>query len=165
MTAEPAERPIAGDSLKEILRHFATGVTVITSVNEHGEPAGMTATAFTSVSVSPPMVLVCVNAAAHTRRAIDRYTRFAVNVLAASQQSVAQRFASSGGDKFEGVRWHPGATGVPLLNGALATVECRVAQTVEAGTHLIYIGVVLAGSSATGEPLVYHEGSYRRLAP
>lgn len=155
--------PIGPDALRAILRHFAAGVTVITSVNEDGTPAGMTATAFSSVSLSPPMVLVCVAATAHTRRAIEGRGAFAVTLLAASQETVARRFASKATDKFEGVAWHPGSTGVPVLDGALATVECRVSRTVEAGTHIVIIGEVLAGSHAGGEPLVYYDGTYRLL--
>jgi flavin reductase (DIM6/NTAB) family NADH-FMN oxidoreductase RutF len=157
------DEPIAGGSLREILRRFAAGVTVITSIDEAGGPAGMTATAFSSVSLSPPTVLVCVDAGARTRRAIELRTGFAVNVLAADQEEVARRFASKVTDKFEGVAWRAGDTGVPVLEGALAAVECRVAHTIPAGTHIVYLGEVLAGRWATGDPLLYYEGTYRRL--
>jgi (E)-2-((N-methylformamido)methylene)succinate hydrolase len=152
------------DVLRRILRRFAAGVTVITSINDASAPVGMTATAFSSVSLDPPMVLVCVNAGARTRHAIEGSTGYGVNILAEGQEAVARQFASSAADKFAGVAWRPGATGVPLIEGALATLECSVVQAVEAGTHIVYIGSVLAGEVPGGEPLVYHDGSYRTLA-
>lgn len=156
--------PIETEVLRRILRHFAAGVTVITSLNEEGHPAGMTATAFSSVSIDPPMVLVCVNATARTRHAIEGHTGYVVNVLSAQQEHIARRFASSVSDKFEGIDWRPGVTGAPVLSGALATVECRVHQAVEAGTHIIYIGEVLDGSVDREElPLLYYDGEYRVL--
>lgn len=160
VTAEP----IAGEALRDILRHFAAGVTVVTSLGEEGHPAGMTATAFSSVSLSPPMILVCLNATARTRHAVEGSGAFCVNVLEAGQEEVARRFASLVSDKFEGIPWRTGVTGVPVLEGTLAHVECRVAQAVEAGTHIIYIGEVLGGATLVAEPLVYFAGSYRHLA-
>lgn len=159
------QTPIEADLLRTILRRFAAGVTVITSVTDEGKPAGMTATAFSSVSLNPPMVLVCVDANARTRRAIEGHTAFAVNLLDAEQGEVAKRFASSLVDKFEGIAWRPGATGVPVLDDSLARIECRVQKAVEAGTHVIYIGEVLAGGVKPGahEPLLYYEGIYRLL--
>ncbi|MFA5889523.1 MAG: flavin reductase family protein [Actinomycetota bacterium] len=146
------------------LRRFAVGVTVVTSTREDGEPAGMTATAFTSVSAEPPMVLVCVDATARTREAIEGRAAYAVNILAADQRDVASRFASKTGAKFEGLAWRPGNTGVPLIEGALAALECRVTRAIEAGSHLIYIGEVLASHLGEGDPLLYFEAAYRRLA-
>ncbi|HVL33042.1 MAG TPA: flavin reductase family protein [Actinomycetota bacterium] len=154
---------IESELLRLILRRFAAGVTVITSVAEDGAPAGMTATAFSSVSLSPPMVLVCVDAAARTRKAIERAGFFAVNVLAGTQQDIAKRFASKMDDKFAGLRWRAGITGAPLLDGSLAVVECEVRNSVEAGTHVIYVGAVRNGETVEGEPLVYFEGEYRGL--
>lgn len=138
---------------------------MITSVNDAGEPVGMTATAFSSVSLDPPMVLVCVNATARTRHAIEGRTGYAVNILGVEQEPIARQFASSVADKFEGVSWRPGETGVPLLEGALATLECEVVRSVEAGTHIVYIGAVRAGSEPGGDPLLYFDGSYRSLGP
>lgn len=149
--------------LRRILRRLAAGVTVITSVNDAGAPVGMTATAFSSVSLDPPMVLVCVNATARTRHAIEGSTGYGVNILAAGQEVIARQFASSAADKFAGVTWRAGRSGVPLIDGALATLECRVVQAVEAGTHIVYIGSVLDGEEPGGEPLIYHDGSYRTL--
>lgn len=155
---------IEAETLRQILRRFAAGVTVITSVNEEGAPVGMTATAFSSVSIDPPMILICVDATARTRLAIERAGRFAVNVLADAQEDMSKRFASKDTDKFTGVAWHAGgATGMPVLDGALGAVECLVDQAVAAGTHIVYIGAVQAGSVGAGEPLIYYEGAYRRF--
>ncbi|MFN2614972.1 MAG: flavin reductase family protein [Actinomycetota bacterium] len=157
--------PIEAETLREVLRHFAAGVTVITSINEEGHPAGMTATAFTAVSLKPPMVLVCVDANARTRRAIEGHTAFAVNVLAADQEAVARQFASKIHDKFSGIPWRHGTTGVPVIDDSLARLECRVHQAVEAGTHVVYIGEVLAVGLRPGarDPLVYYDATYRAL--
>ena len=160
-----AGSPIDPDLFRQILRHFAAGVTVITSLGDDGRPAGMTATAFSSVSIEPPQVLVCVNAEARTRRAIEDHAGFAVNILSAEQEQLAMRFASKVTDKFEGIVWRGGVTGSPLLEGAVAALECRIANAVEAGTHVIYIGEVLGGNVAPGEPLVYFDAAYRRLGP
>lgn len=154
-----------GAALRQALRHLAAGVTVITSVNEAGDPVGMTATAFSSVSLDPPMVLVCVNATARTRHAIEGRAGYAVNILGLDQEPIARRFASSATEKFEGVSWRPGTTGVPLIEGALTTLECEVVRSVEAGTHIVYIGAVRAGSDPGGDPLLYFDGSYRTLGP
>lgn len=158
-----AVSPVDAELFRLILRHFAAGVTVITSLADDGRPAGMTATAFSSVSTEPPQVLVCVNAEARTRKAIEDHAGFAVNILAAGQEELAMRFASRVTDKFEGIGWRGGVTGAPLLEGAIAIVECRIANAVEAGTHVIYIGEVLSGGVEPGDPLLYFDGSYRRL--
>lgn len=151
------------EDLRQVLRRFAAGVTVVTSVREDGTPAGMTATAFTSVSLSPPMVLVCVDAGSRTAAAISRHGAFAVNILEASQHDLAARFASSADDKFAGLAWHPGLEGVPVLDGVLASVVCLVRSSIEAGTHRIELAEVVAAQHRDGAPLVYVDGAYRQV--
>lgn len=151
-------------AFRSTLRRFAAGVTVITSAREDGEPAGMTATAFTSVSAEPPTVLICVDASARTREAIERREAYAVNILAQGQRDVASLFASKAEGKFESIPWRPGETGVPIIDGVLAALECRVVQSVEAGTHLIFIGEVLAVHLGEGDPLIYFDAAYHKLA-
>jgi flavin reductase ActVB len=153
------------ERLKGVMRRFAAGVTVITSMNPQGDPAGMTATAFTSVSVDPPMVLVCANAESRTSAAIAEHGSFAVNLLASDDRALAELFASRTEDKFEGVEWTLQDPGVPVLARALASVRCRVARTIEAGTHLIYLGDVVGADSIEGEPLIYLDGAYRLSGP
>lgn len=156
---EPPVMADPGTSLREVLRCFAAGVTVVTTLSD-GEPAGMTATAFTSVSLDPPIVLCCMNASSRTAAAVLASQSFAVNLLAADQEDLAARFASRADDKFAEVTWTPGPEGLPLLTGALASVACRVRSVTEAGTHRIVLGDVVASARADGEPLVYLDGRY-----
>ncbi|MFP5225260.1 MAG: flavin reductase family protein [Actinomycetota bacterium] len=152
------------ERLKGVMRRFAAGVTVITSMNADGGPAGMTATAFTSVSIDPPMVLVCANAESRTSAAIAEHGSFAVNLLAADDRPLAELFASRAADKFAEIDWTLEDPGVPVLAAALASVRCRVARTVQAGTHLVYIGEVVGADSTDGEPLIYLDGDYRQAS-
>jgi flavin reductase (DIM6/NTAB) family NADH-FMN oxidoreductase RutF len=147
------------------LRSFAAGVTVVTTRDRHGRPTGLTASAFTSVSLDPPLVLVCVDHAATAHPDIRAHGWFAVNVLQREQEGLSRRFAASGGDKFGGVACHEGQTGLPLLDGALATLECRVVAAHEAGDHTIFIGQVESALVLGGRPLVYFHGGYHSLAP
>lgn len=157
MALTPAE-------FRTALRNFATGVTVVTTRDGDGRPTGLTASAFTSVSLRPPLVLVCVDHAATAHPAFRAHGRFAVNVLRREQEALSRRFAESGGDKFDGVSYHDGDTGLPLLDDALATLECRVIQAHEAGDHTIFVGAVEAVTVAGGRPLVYFHGGYHGLA-
>ena len=145
------------------LRSFAAGVTVVTTRDQEGRPSGLTASAFTSVSLDPPLVLVCVDHTATAHPDFQARGWFAVNVLRREQEALARRFAASGGDKFRGVPCHEGQTGLPLLDGALATLECRIVQAHEAGDHTIFVGQVEAASVAGGRPLVYFHGGYHSL--
>jgi flavin reductase (DIM6/NTAB) family NADH-FMN oxidoreductase RutF len=145
------------------LRHLAAGVTVVTTRDDDGRPSGLTAIAFTSVSLDPPLVLVCVDRAATAHPALRAHGRFAVNLLRRDQEAVSRQFAESGGDKFRDVPCHEGRTGLPLLDGALATLECRVVEAHEAGDHTIFIGHVEAAAVGGGQPLVYFHGGYRSL--
>jgi flavin reductase (DIM6/NTAB) family NADH-FMN oxidoreductase RutF len=145
------------------LRCFAAGVTVVTTRDREGCPSGLTASAFTSVSLDPPLVLVCVDHAATAHPAFRTHGWFAVNVLCREQEALSRRFALSGGDKFQGVPWHEGRTGLPLLDGALATIECQLVEGHEAGDHTIFIGRVEAVSVGGGRPLVYFHGAYHGL--
>jgi flavin reductase (DIM6/NTAB) family NADH-FMN oxidoreductase RutF len=145
------------------LRCFAAGVTVVTTRDREGCPSGLTASAFTSVSLDPPLVLVCVDHAATAHPAFRTHGWFAVNVLSREQEALSRRFAESGGDKFHGVPCHEGRSGLPLLDGALATLECQVVETHEAGDHTIFIGRVEAATIGGGRPLVYFHGGYHSL--
>jgi flavin reductase (DIM6/NTAB) family NADH-FMN oxidoreductase RutF len=145
------------------LRSFAAGVTVVTTRDREGRPSGLTASAFTSVSLDPPLVLICVDHAATAHPDLRERGWFAVNVLRREQEALSRRFAVSGGDKFHGVACHEGQTGLPLLDGALATLECRVVEAHEAGDHTIFIGQVETASVTGGRPLVYFHGGYHTL--
>ena len=151
-------------ALRRALGAFATGVTIVTAVSqETGEPVGFTANSFTSVSLDPPLLLVCL---AHTSRGYRVFREaegFAVNVLAAEQEDTARRFASTGVDKFGVTPWHAGRQGAPLIEGCLATFDCAMHQRLTAGDHDILMGRVLGFSRREGEALLFHGGAYQRL--
>ena len=155
---------IPADQFREVLGHFATGVTIVTTTNGDGRPTGLTASAFTSVSLEPPLVLVCVDHKAQSYPALIERGRFAVNILTTRDEDVSRRFATSRLDKFDGVPHRLGELGLPLLEGALAQLECvTVARHVE-GDHTILVGRVERARSAPGEPLLYYRGRYGRLS-
>lgn len=144
---------------------FLTGVTIATVRAADGTPHGLTANSFTTVSLAPPMILVCVDTRARLLEHFLGTGYFAVNVLSEAQQDLSSRFARPNIDRFEGVEWQAGRTGAPLLPGSLATLECRLAQQPVAGDHLILVGEVLHLSVTDGNPLAYFSGSYRQLTP
>lgn len=154
-------RPLAPEDFREVIGHFASGVTVVTAIHE-GEWFGTTASAVASLSLQPPMLLVCMNEASATGRAIAASRRFAVNILTVEQPEVAERFARQGSD-FEGVAVEPGHWGEPLLAESLAILECRVAEQVSGGTHIVFIAEVDHGAARGGAPLAYFRGMYGRL--
>ena len=143
----------------------ATGVSITTTVTPAGEPRGLTASAVASVSLDPPLVLVCVEHTADTYAALRESRRFAINFLSSEMESVSRRFADGdAADKFRDVPHHRGSTGVPILQGALAWVECRVHALHEGGDHAIFVGEVVDAGVGGGEPLLYYRGRYGRLA-
>lgn len=147
-----------------MMGHFATGVTVVTTHDGRGGAHGLTANSVTSVSLSPPLLLVCVDRKAESFAHFYASRCFAVNVLAATQEDLSTRFARSGGDKFADVAHRAGRLGAPLLDGCLAHLECRIVQTHEGGDHVIHVGEVTHASATGGDPLLYFQGRYRRLA-
>ena len=155
--------PIEQQLFRRVCSKFATGITVLTVCDANGAPQGMTANSFTSVSLDPPMILVCIDLKASILNRFDAGARFAVNVLDEEQKSLSTGFARNGCDRFEGVEWNPGETGAPILPGALATIECSVAQMVEAGDHVIVIGMVSHATWREGQPLIYFNSSYQTL--
>jgi flavin reductase len=147
---------------------FATGVTVVTTRGEE-HAYGMTANAFSSVSLDPPLVLVCVISPSEGSSEIQRNGCFAVNILAEEQEPISRYFASRdrprGRDAFRDVSHRIGASGAPILDGAIAYLDCRLHETHPAGDHEILIGEVLElGASPDGEPLVFHGGQYKLVA-
>ncbi len=142
---------------------FATGITVATVMGHDGKPHGMTANSFTSVSLNPPLVLICVAHKAATHGPFSNAKAFAINILADNQQDLSVRFASTHPNRFEGLDWRPGPLGAPLLSGALAVLECEMRQTIEAGDHTIFLGEARSASVAEGQPLLYFSGRYAEL--
>ncbi|MET9610355.1 flavin reductase family protein [Streptomyces sp. NPDC006512] len=157
----PAAPVPPGADLKAVLSSFCTGVAVITACGSDGRPAGMAVQSFSSVSLDPPLVCFCPARTSATWPRIRAAGAFAVNILAADQEELCRRFAVTGGDKFAGVPWRPGAGGAPLLDGVLATVECALEDVLDGGDHLIALGRVTAPAARRdGAPLLYFRRSY-----
>jgi len=154
-------------TLRDAMRLAAGGVAVLTA-GEGDERAGMTVTSAASLSVDPPAMIVCVNRDASALPVISRRRHFCVNLLAADQEGVADRFAGRGGvngaARYQGSRWRRLATGALALEGALASIDCQLEELIERHSHVIVIGAVRAIATRPGEPLVYNQGVYRGLA-
>jgi flavin reductase (DIM6/NTAB) family NADH-FMN oxidoreductase RutF len=162
-----ATQPFTAKDFRNALGAFATGVTVITT-QSGDHPYGMTANAFSSLSLDPPLVLVCVKSQAEGSQIIERNGVFAVNVLGADQEALSRYFASKdrprGMDAFKEISHRQGRSGSPILEGAAAFLDCRLTASHPAGDHIIFIGEVLAlGVDATVEPLLFHLGRYRQF--
>ena len=155
--------PVSASEFRTALRHFPTGVTVVTTRDAEGEPRGLTASAFTAVSLSPPLVLVCIDHLATTYPAFEQASWFAVNMLNKSQEHLSRRFATTGGDKFTGVAFREGRGRVPILEDAVASLQCRVVHKYAGGDHTIFVGEVEGASVGGGSPLLYFCGSYHHL--
>ena len=151
--------------LRRVMGHFATGVTVITTHDGSGRICGLTANAVCSLSLTPPLLLVCVDKKAESYPSFERSGVFAVNILGAGQEEVSRRFAVSGGEKFTGLEYRSGKTGAPILEGSLASVECRIIEAHEGGDHTIYVGEVEGCEAAANgpPPLLFFRGRYHRL--
>lgn len=147
---------------REVIGHFTTGVAVITTRHEDRDH-GMTASAVCSVSLEPPTLLVCANLRAPTQAAILAAGAFAVNILGEGDDAIAERFARPRSDKFDGLAYRPGSLGLPLLEQALARIECEVTDSVVGGTHRVFLGAVRDAHVEAGTPLAYYRGRFGRL--
>jgi 4-nitrophenol 2-monooxygenase / 4-nitrocatechol 4-monooxygenase, reductase component len=155
-------RRLESNEFRDVIGHFASGVTIITAFHE-GQWYGTTASAVSSLSLEPPMLLICMNKTSTTGQAIATSGRFAVNILREDQPDAAVQFARKGGDKFKGLRVTRGISGTPLLDDALATCECRVVEDVTGGTHSVFLAEVDHASARPGAPLAYFRGRFGRL--
>jgi flavin reductase (DIM6/NTAB) family NADH-FMN oxidoreductase RutF len=155
--------PVSSEEFRRACGRFATGVTIASVLDAQGVPHGVTVSSFTSVSLVPPLVSICLG---HAVSLIDLFRAsncFAINILAENQRPLAERFARKGHDRFQGVAWTLGETPVPLIDGVLAAIECRVEQRVPAGDHDIFVGRMMATRVAEGAPLLHFSGGYRKL--
>lgn len=161
LSSRPALTPVEPGQLRAVLSHFASGVVVITGRDQDGQPVGMTAQSFTSLSLDPPLILVCPSRTSTTWPRISG-RRFAVNVLAAGQHTVSAVFAKSGTDKFADVEWQPGPNHLPLISGALAQLECDLESVHPGGDHYIAVGRVLSLAAVDTEsaPLIFFRSRY-----
>lgn len=162
MPASSNIRAVTAETFRDVIGRFATGVTVITAI-DGSEWYGTTASAVSSLSLEPPMLLVCMNQQSATGEAVSRVGAFAVNILDESQDDLARRFARKDPDKFRGVPVIAGRNGQPLLDGALAHVECRVTERVTGGTHVVFLAEVDQAAGRAGAPLAYFRGQFGRL--
>jgi 3-hydroxy-9,10-secoandrosta-1,3,5(10)-triene-9,17-dione monooxygenase reductase component len=159
---------VGSDLFRAVMGHFATGITVVTAF-DGDRPNGITVNALSSVSLDPPLVMVALDRRRFLTPIVRAAGRYAVNILAEDQQALSDCFAGAavepGRPDFCGAAWHPGATGLPLLDGALATLECTVVETFTAGDHDLFIGEVdvLGSSDADAMPLLYYRRRYLRI--
>jgi len=149
-------------TFRHVIGHFASGVTILTTRHED-QDFGATASAVSSLSLDPPMLLVCLNTRSSTQEAIHGSHVFGLNILDEDQGIVAERFASSRGIKFQGLTVERGAGGVPLLADSLAFCECRVAEDIVAGTHRVFLAAVTRAVAREGSPLTYFRGKFGRF--
>src|ERR1041384_7482156 len=151
-------------ALRSVMGCFATGVTVITTRDQTGRPDGLTANAVTSLSLEPPLLLICVDRKAETFPHFFDSKIFVLNILSAEQEAVSRRFAKTRGGKFGGLAYRVGHLDTPILEGTLGHVECRIIETLEGGDHVIHVGEVQHAEAYDGPPLLFFRGKYRQLA-
>ena len=151
-------------TFRSVLGRFVSGVTIVTARDAQGIDHGMTASAFSSVSLEPPLVLVSIAHDATIHPTLLAQDELAVSILTASQEPIARRFAEKLDNRFDGVGFTRGLTGAPLIDGALATIEGRIVHRYSGGDHTIFVVEVLAASPTMDEPLVYYRGGYAHLS-
>ncbi len=155
---------VSSEEFRRACGRFATGVTIASVLDPDGAPHGLTVSSFTSVSLSPPLVLVCLG---HEVTSIEIFRAapfFGVNILADDQRELSERFARKGYDRFDGLAWERTAAGVPLLTESLAAIECAVERRITAGDHDIFIAAMVRARVRDGRPLIYFAGGYHELA-
>jgi flavin reductase (DIM6/NTAB) family NADH-FMN oxidoreductase RutF len=155
--------PIDPRDFRNALGTYATGVTIITAIGANGKPVGLTCNSFASVSLNPPLVLWSLGMFSQALSVFQNASHFAVHVLGASQQALANKFAKSSEDKFAGVEWTPGLGGAPLLSDSVANFQCRSAGRYYGGDHVIFLGAVEAYAYNRQEPLLFARGGYGRF--
>jgi flavin reductase (DIM6/NTAB) family NADH-FMN oxidoreductase RutF len=155
--------PIDSQELRRVMGHFATGVTVITTRDTAGNPNGLTANAFMSLSLNPPLVLISVDKGATCYACFELQNGFTVNFLGEGQEEISRRFATKGADKFAGLQWHEGTNGAAVIEGAIGYVECKITQCHDGGDHTIVVGEVINVNATGNRPLLFFKGKYQRL--
>jgi flavin reductase (DIM6/NTAB) family NADH-FMN oxidoreductase RutF len=155
--------PIDPRDFRNALGTYATGVTIITAASPDGKPYGLTCNSFASVSLNPPLVLWSLVVYSSSLTVFQNASHFAVNVLGASQQALASKFAKSSDDKFTGVDWMPGLGNAPVLAESVANFQCRSVNRYYGGDHVIFLGAVEAYTYNTTEPLLFARGAFGRF--
>ena len=151
------------DEFRSVLGRFATGVTVVTARDTDSVDHGLTVNSFTSLSLAPPLVLVCIDHEASLHPAMTACSHFAINILASGQEALARRFAAPETDRFEGVGYTRGMCGAPILDDVLAYLECRATRAIPGGDHTIFIGEVEHAETRTAGPLLFYRGGYAQI--
>ena len=163
-SSHPGSAPhFDAEAFRKACALYATGVTVATVRASDGTPHGLTVSSFTSVSIQPPLILICIDYAFNFLSHFRACSSFAVNVLSESQRDLSVTFAEKPEGRFEGVDWYTNVTGAPLLRGCIANIECRLSSIIEAGDHAIFLGEVMQVESPGGRPLLYFNRDYRAL--
>lgn len=155
---------IGTEEFRDALRNWASGVTVVTAKDREGNLHGITVSAFTSVSLEPPLVLICIDKFTGSHHAFAEGPHFVVNILSDWQENLSRQFATPLLDKFDNVEFNENADGVPVLGGALCNLECRLVFSYEGGDHTIFIGEIEKAIVREGKPLLYFQGSYGDIA-
>ncbi|HET9004921.1 MAG TPA: flavin reductase family protein [Gemmatimonadaceae bacterium] len=150
------------DAFRAVLGRFASGVTIVTVLGANGRDYGMTVSAFSSVCLEPPLVMVCIAEEASLKPMIAEATHYGVSILASDQEPLSRRFAAHG-ERFDGIGFTRGENGMALIDGALAFMECRIVARHRAGDHTIVVGEVEAASVEDARPLLYYRGGYAQL--
>jgi flavin reductase (DIM6/NTAB) family NADH-FMN oxidoreductase RutF len=150
-----AEQHFTVEDLKSVMGHFATGVTIITAMEEEG-PVGFTCQSFVSLSLEPALIALAPAKSSTSWPKISKTGTFCVNILSDAQRDVCMNFAVSGGDKFSGLTWSPASHGAPILEGSLGWVECELELIHDAGDHELVLGRVLSLGKSEGSPLLYY---------
>jgi|SRR6185503_9656012 len=154
---------VTQEEFRAALGSFASGVTVVTTKDSRGKMLGITVSAFCSVSLSPPMVLICIEKSAGSHYAFEESNVFVVNILREGEAALSELFASLREDKFDRIAYSRGIDGVPVLDNALASLDCRVTFSYHGGDHSIFVGEVERARVDNGEPLIYFRSSYGRF--
>jgi len=165
MCHAPAPNTFDEGRFRTVLGTFCSGLTVVTGTTITGEPVGFTCQAFASLSLAPPLVMICPSKASRTWPHLRATGRFCVNVLRRDQEDLSHRFATMPADRFAGISWSHSVRGVPMLDACLARVECEVQHEYDGGDHLIVVASVTDLQDNGGEPLVYFRGSYTGTQP
>ena len=154
---------ISKEEFRRALSRFASGVTVVTTKDNSGKLYGITVSAFCSVSLEPPLVLVCIEKTAGSHHAFEQSGVFVVNILRENQQTISNHFASHSDNKFSGISYRSGIEDLPVLEDALVNLECRLRYSHEGGDHTIYVGEIENATIKDGNPLLYSHGDYRKI--
>lgn len=155
---------INSDEFRGALSRFASGITIVTTKDKENRLHGITVSAFSSLSLEPPLILICVEKTTGSHFALERSEAFVVNILDSRQIGLSERFASLLPHKFDDVEFTFGIDEIPVLSGCVATLECRLANSCDGGDHTIFIGEVEKANIGDGDPLVYYRSGYRGLS-